>query len=118
MLDAFGAFGFCKAHAAAFALPTYQSAWLKRHHAAAFFAGVLTHEPGMYPQRVIIDEARQCGVAILPLDINKSGKEWLVERLQVRVEPDKLGDYRKREFKISEIGRGYALRVPFSALKG
>ncbi|WP_327090417.1 DNA polymerase III subunit alpha [Nonomuraea sp. NBC_01738] len=118
VLDAFGAFGFCKAHAAAFALPTYQSAWLKRHHAAAFFAGVLTHEPGMYPQRVIIDEARQCGVAILPLDINKSGKEWLVERLQVRVEPDKLGDYRKREFKISEIGRGYALRVPFSALKG
>ena len=50
VLDAFGGFGFCKAHAAAFALPTYQSAWLKRHHAAAFFAGVLTHEPGMYPR--------------------------------------------------------------------
>ncbi len=32
VLDAFGAFGFCKAHAAAFGLPTYQSAWLKRHH--------------------------------------------------------------------------------------
>ncbi|MFI6908847.1 DNA polymerase III subunit alpha [Nonomuraea sp. NPDC050394] len=118
VLDAFGAFGFCKAHAAAFALPTYQSAWLKRHHAAAFFAGVLTHEPGMYPQRVIIDEARQCGVAILPLDINKSGKDWQVERLKVRVKPAELGDYRRREFKISEIGKGYALRVPFSAVKG
>jgi error-prone DNA polymerase len=47
ILKAFGSFGFCKAHAAAFALPTYQSAWLKTHHPAAFIAGVLTHDPGM-----------------------------------------------------------------------
>ncbi|MFI7610699.1 DNA polymerase III subunit alpha [Nonomuraea terrae] len=127
VLDAFGAFGFCKAHAAAFAMPTYQSAWLKRHHAAAFFAGVLTHEPGMYPPRVIIDEARQCGVKILPLDINKSGRHWQVEhlgpRVRVRVRPSELGpaaDPRRRvdDFRISEIGKGYALRVPFSAIKG
>ncbi|MCF6471331.1 DNA polymerase III subunit alpha [Nonomuraea sp. MG754425] len=124
VLDAFGSFGFCKAHAAAFALPTYQSAWLKRHHAAAFFAGVLTHEPGMYPPRVIIDEARQCGVRILPLDVNKSGKDWQVERLgprvQVRVRPAELGDARRRvrDFRIGDIGKGYALRVPFSAIKG
>src|SRR5690606_28503487 len=90
VLDAFGGFGFCKAHAAAFALPTYQSAWLKRHHAAAFFAGVLTHEPGMYPSRVIIDEARQCGVRILPLDVNRSARHWRVERLGVRVDPARL----------------------------
>ncbi|MEV4576417.1 DNA polymerase III subunit alpha [Nonomuraea jabiensis] len=121
VLDAFGAFGFCKAHAAAFALPTYQSAWLKRHHAAAFFAGVLTHEPGMYPPRVIIDEARQCGVKILPLDINKSGKDWRVERLGLRVRPAALEGASspvRREFKVGEIGKGYALRVPFSAVKG
>ncbi|MEV1172711.1 DNA polymerase III subunit alpha [Nonomuraea sp. NPDC049784] len=121
VLDAFGAFGFCKAHAAAFALPTYQSAWLKRHHAAAFFAGVLTHEPGMYPPRVIIDEARQCGIKILPLDINKSGKDWRVERLGLRVRPASLEGASspvRREFKIGEIGKGYALRVPFSAVKG
>ncbi|MEV4073400.1 DNA polymerase III subunit alpha [Nonomuraea fuscirosea] len=127
VLDAFGAFGFCKAHAAAFALPTYQSAWLKRHHAAAFFAGVLTHEPGMYPPRVIIDEARQCGVKILPLDINKSGKDWRVERLgprvQVRVRPAALEGPDaprgpRREFRAGDIGKGYALRVPFSAVKG
>ncbi|MGW7481767.1 DNA polymerase III subunit alpha [Nonomuraea muscovyensis] len=136
VLDAFGGFGFCKAHAAAFALPTYQSAWLKRHHAAAFFAGVLTHEPGMYPQRVIIDEARQCGVTILPLDVNRSGKDWQVERLgprpPVRVgvpaaalampeegpEEGAAGPVRRRAFKAEELGRGYALRVPFSAVKG
>ncbi|MEU1391738.1 MULTISPECIES: DNA polymerase III subunit alpha [unclassified Nonomuraea] len=127
VLDAFGAFGFCKAHAAAFALPTYQSAWLKRHHTAAFFAGVLTHDPGMYPSRVIIDEARQCGVEILPLDVNGSGKDWRVERLgprpplRLRVSPSELGEERRpvrQEFRIGEIGRGYALRVPFSAIKG
>ncbi|HEX4812243.1 MAG TPA: DNA polymerase III subunit alpha, partial [Nonomuraea sp.] len=120
VLDAFGAFGFCKAHAAAFALPTYQSAWLKRHHTAAFFAGVLTHEPGMYPPRVIIDEARQCGVAILPLDINKSGKDWRVERMGLRVRPGRVegAPPARRTFEAGEIGKGYALRVPFSAIKG
>ncbi|WP_329521788.1 DNA polymerase III subunit alpha [Spirillospora sp. NBC_01491] len=78
-LAAFGAFGFCKAHAASFALPTYQSAWLKRHHTAAFFAGVLTHDPGMYPKRVILDDARHFGVPILPLDVNRSAVDWHVE---------------------------------------
>ncbi|MFA1547628.1 DNA polymerase III subunit alpha [Actinomadura chokoriensis] len=78
-LTAFGAFGFCKAHAASFALPTYQSAWLKRHHTAAFYAGVLTHDPGMYPKRVILDDARHFGVPILPLDVNRSAAGWHAE---------------------------------------
>ncbi|MDX6267210.1 MAG: error-prone polymerase, partial [Frankiales bacterium] len=65
ILKAFGSFGFCKAHAAAFALPTYQSTWLKAHHPAAFLTGVLTHDPGMYPKRLILDDARQFGIAIL-----------------------------------------------------
>ncbi|WP_225993353.1 DNA polymerase III subunit alpha [Actinomadura rudentiformis] len=79
VLTAFGAFGFCKAHAASFALPTYQSAWLKRHHTAAFYAGVLTHDPGMYPKRAILDDARHFGVPILPLDVNRSAETWHVE---------------------------------------
>ncbi|WP_433335165.1 DNA polymerase III subunit alpha [Spirillospora sp. CA-294931] len=78
-LTAFGAFGFCKAHAASFALPTYQSAWLKRHHPAEFYAGVLTHDPGMYPKRVILDDARHFGVPVLPLDVNRSGAQWHAE---------------------------------------
>ena len=65
VLAAFGSFGFCKAHAAAFALPTYQSAWLKTHHPAAFLAGVLTHDPGMYPKRLILDDARNFGIRVL-----------------------------------------------------
>ena len=80
VLRAFASFGFCKAHAAAFALPTYQSAWLKRHHTAAFLAGVLTHDPGMYPKRLILDDARNHGIGILPLDVNLSGSDYRVER--------------------------------------
>ena len=72
VLEAFASFGFCKAHAAAFALPTYQSAWLKAHYPAHFLAGVLTHDPGMYPKRLILDDARQFGIAVLGLDVNAS----------------------------------------------
>lgn len=79
VLRAFASFGFCKAHAAAFALPTYQSAWLKTHYPAAFLAGVLTHEPGMYPKRLILDEARRFGVGIAKLDINLSDRSYRVE---------------------------------------
>jgi error-prone DNA polymerase len=79
VLRAFASFGFCKAHAAAFALPTYQSAWLKTHYPAAFLAGVLTHDPGMYPKRLIVDEARQMGITIAPIDVNASDAAYQVE---------------------------------------
>ncbi|MBA3308907.1 MAG: DNA polymerase III subunit alpha [Nocardioidaceae bacterium] len=81
VLEAFASFGFCKAHAAAFALPTYQSAWLKAHHPAAFLAGVLTHDPGMYPKRLILDDARQFGIAVLPLDVNTSDDVYRIEKI-------------------------------------
>ena len=81
VLESFGGFGFCKAHAAAFAIPTYQSAWLKRHYPAAFYAGVLTHDPGMYPKRVIVGDARLAGIPILPVDVNASAGDWCVERV-------------------------------------
>ncbi|MCX5335282.1 DNA polymerase III subunit alpha [Streptomyces sp. NBC_00140] len=72
IIEAFGSYGFCKAHAVAFAVPTYQSAWLKAHHPAAFYAGLLTHDPGMYPKRLLLADARRRGVPILPLDVNRS----------------------------------------------
>ncbi len=96
VLRAFASFGFCKAHAAAFALPTYHSAWLKRHHPAAFLAGVLTHDPGMYPKRLILDEARNSGVAVLPLDVNKSTGQYRVEK----------------------VGHDYGIRLSLADVKG
>jgi error-prone DNA polymerase len=78
-LASFASFGFCKAHAASFAVPTYQSAWLKAHWPAHFLAGVLTHEPGMYPRRLILEDAREHGIPILPLDVNTSHKPYTAE---------------------------------------
>jgi error-prone DNA polymerase len=78
VLAAFGSFGFCKAHAAAFSLAVYQSAWLKRHHPAAFYVGVLTHDPGMYPKRVIISDARRAGVGVSLPDINTAKGSWSI----------------------------------------
>ena len=75
----FASFGFCKSHAAAFALPTYLSAWLKAHYPAAFLAGVLTHDPGMYPRRLIVADARNFGIPILPIDVNHSDRVYCVE---------------------------------------
>lgn len=103
ILAAFGAYGFCKAHAVAFAVPTYQSAWLKAHHPAAFYAGVLTHDPGMYPGRVILADARRRGIEILPLDINRSGATY-------RIEPIDAGN--------ATAGSGYGLRMALSQVHG
>ncbi len=79
----FASFGFCKAHAAAFAVPTYQSAWLKAHYPAHLIAGLLTHDPGMYPRRLILEDARHHDIPILPLDINLSEPEYVVEKVVV-----------------------------------
>ena len=50
VLKAFASFGFCKAHAAAFALPTYHSAWLKTHHAGGVPRRGADPRPGHVPQ--------------------------------------------------------------------
>nr|WP_227464748.1 DNA polymerase III subunit alpha [Nocardioides lijunqiniae] len=100
VIAAFASFGFCKAHAAAFALPTYQSAWLKAHWPAHFLAGVLTHDPGMYPKRLILDDVRQLGIEVLGLDVNASEKEYVVERVA------------------TEEGPGYGIRLSLSEVKG
>ena len=78
-LAAFASFGFCKAHAAAFAVPTERSAFLKAHVFPEFAAGLLTHDPGMYPRRMILDECRLFGVAVLPPDVNRSASPYTVE---------------------------------------
>ncbi|MGK7221404.1 DNA polymerase III subunit alpha [Kocuria flava] len=89
ILAAFGSFGFCKAHGAAFAVPTYQSAWLKAHHPEAFLAGLWEHDPGMYPKRLLVGEARRMGIPVLPVDVDRSDEHYRVERLDD--DPSRLG---------------------------
>ncbi|MFJ2904171.1 DNA polymerase III subunit alpha [Streptomyces sp. NPDC087212] len=78
-VEAFGAYGFCRAHAVAFAVPALQSAWLKAHHPAFLLAGLLEHDPGMWPKRVLVADARRRGVPVLPVDVNRSKVRHLVE---------------------------------------
>lgn len=80
VLKGFGSYGFCKAHGAAFAQTTYESAWLKTHFPVEFFAGLFEHDPGMYPRRLLIAEARRMGIPLHPLDVNSSTDEYRVER--------------------------------------
>ena len=79
-LQAFGGYSFPKSHAAAFAVLTYQSAWLRCYHPLAFFAALLRHQPmGFYPAHVIVSEARRAGVEIRPVDVEASELQATVE---------------------------------------
>lgn len=91
VLEGFGSFGFCKAHGAAFALPTYQTAWLKTYFPAEFFAGLLTHDPGMYPKRLLLTEAKRLGIPIFGIDVNRSKSEYRVEWKETSPQKKELG---------------------------
>ncbi|MGH2809060.1 MAG: OB-fold nucleic acid binding domain-containing protein, partial [Actinomycetota bacterium] len=93
----FASFGFCKSHAAAFALPTYISAYLKAHHPAEFLAGVLTHDPGMYPRRLIVGDARHFDIDILPIDVNASDKVYRAEPKAIRMAFSEVRDISETE---------------------
>ena len=121
VLRAFASFGFCKAHAAAFALPTYQSAWLKAHHPAAFIAGVLTHDPGMYPKRLILNDARQLGIGVAPIDVNKSSASYRVERVDpasARTPVAVINGTSTGSNLLMPDARGYAIRISLADLSG
>jgi error-prone DNA polymerase len=119
VLAAFGSFGFCKAHAAAFALPTYQSAWLKAHHPAAFLAGVLTHDPGMYPKRLILDDARNFGIRVLGLDVNASTATYRVEPVDSDPEVEEEGWSRPEWMPASMAAPSrHGIRLALADVKG
>jgi error-prone DNA polymerase len=113
-LKAFGGYSFSKAHAAAFAVITYWSAWLRCYYPTAFFAGLLRNQPmGFYPKHVVINAAQQAGVKFLPVDLRHSPAGVTVEGDAVRLG---LGDVRgfgpeQVETLIAERQRG-----PFRSL--
>jgi len=65
----FGDYGFPESHSASFALLVYASAWLKRHHPAAFLAALLNSQPmGFYSPSQLVQDARRHGVEVRPAD--------------------------------------------------
>ncbi|MBA7694813.1 Error-prone DNA polymerase [subsurface metagenome] len=84
--EGFAQYGFCKSHAAGFALLCYQSAWLKRHYPSEFYCALLNNQPmGFYSPEVIVHDAKRHGIEILPVDINRSSAKCTVEGGKVRL---------------------------------
>ena len=80
-IKGFGEYGFPESHAASFALLVYVSAWLKRHHPAAFACALLNSQPmGFYQPAQLVQDARRHGVTVLPVDIRYSHWDCALER--------------------------------------
>ena len=80
----FAGYGFNKAHAAAYALVSYWTAYLKRHYPVEFYAALLSAGFGYYGMTVYVHEARLRGIRVLPPQINKSSYLFLPEGNCVR----------------------------------
>ena len=66
----YASYGFCEAHAAAFATTSYKTAYLIQHYPAQYYTAILNNQPmGFYPPRIIGNEARRRGIKLLPPDI-------------------------------------------------
>ncbi|MGQ7868464.1 error-prone DNA polymerase [Sunxiuqinia sp. sy24] len=74
-LEGFGSYGFPESHAASFALLVYVSSWIKCYYPDVFAAALLNSQPmGFYQPAQLVIDARKHGVKVLPVDINLS--EW------------------------------------------
>jgi DNA polymerase-3 subunit alpha len=78
-IEGFASYGFNKSHSAAYAVITYQTAYLKAHYPTEFFAAALTADKDKIEKVVrTIAEARAWGVSVLPPDINASETDFTV----------------------------------------
>jgi DNA-directed DNA polymerase III PolC len=80
-IEGFGAYGFPESHAASFALLVYASSWLKHHHPGIFACSLLNAQPmGFYAPAQIIRDAREHGVEVRPVCVNRSHWDNVMER--------------------------------------
>lgn len=82
LVDKFAGYGFNKSHAAAYALVAWQTAWLKTHHPAAFYAGTMAYDIHLTDKLcVLVDDLRRLGVPLLGPCINASSADFTLEDL-------------------------------------
>jgi DNA polymerase-3 subunit alpha len=86
LMEKFAEYGFNKSHTAAYAVVSYQTAWLKAHHTAAYLAATLSSDMDDTDSvKIFHDDALKNGLAVLPPDINQSVYRFLpVDRGRVR----------------------------------
>ncbi|ANL10306.1 error-prone DNA polymerase 1 [Rhizobium sp. N113] len=81
-LEGFGSYGFPESHAASFALIAYASSYVKCHFSDVFCAALLNSQPmGFYAPAQIVGDARNHGVEIRPVCINRSRWDCTLERI-------------------------------------
>ncbi|MBK9384325.1 MAG: DNA polymerase III subunit alpha [Planctomycetes bacterium] len=108
LVQSFGNFSFCKAHAVTYGRMAYEAAWLKAHHPLELLCAFLNSDTGYYETRVYIEDVRRRGFAILPPDLHRSQREFSLEYARERsVLPSTQG----------VPARG-ALRVGFGSIRG
>ena len=85
LIEKFAGYGFNKSHSAAYALISYQTAYVKAHYPLEFLAALFTSEINNTTTLTKhIQEARDQGVILLPPDLNRSERDFVVENGQIR----------------------------------
>ncbi len=85
LIEYFAGYGFNKSHSAAYALITWQTAWLKANYPAPYMAALLSCEMFDIDKTVeYVEECRQMGIKVLPPDVNKSRSRFIVEGTSIR----------------------------------
>jgi DNA polymerase-3 subunit alpha len=113
----FANYGFNKSHAAAYALVSFQTAWLKAHHPVEFFAASMAYDITNTDRlAAFTDDARRSGVTILPPCINRSQADFSVEAGCVRYALAALKNVGEKAMEVVVAGRGagYANLPAFS----
>jgi len=91
-LEGFGSYGFPESHAASFALLVYVSCWLKCYYPDVFATALLNSMPmGFYQPAQIVIDAKNHGVEVLPVDINHSEWDNLLEQKNGKYHKIRLG---------------------------
>ncbi|MEE9912574.1 MAG: DNA polymerase III subunit alpha [Deltaproteobacteria bacterium] len=84
-METFAEYGFNKSHSAAYAIITYQTAYLKAHYPVAFMAALLTSEKDNRDKIIKhMSNCKEMGINILPPDINESQKDFTVSGENIR----------------------------------
>ena len=80
LVEKFAGYGFNKSHSAAYALVSYQTAWLKAHYPAQFMAATMSSDMDKTDKVVtFIEECRNAGLTLLPPDVNAGGFQFTVD---------------------------------------
>src|SRR5690606_3304911 len=80
LVEKFAGYGFNKSHSAAYALVSYQTAWLKAHYPAHFMAATMSSQMDKTDKVVsFIEECRNMGLTLLPPDVNRGELQFTVD---------------------------------------